>query len=259
MWVQAKVKLLVGGQAVLNAFRDKVHVCYAQNIVALEGVATYKPATPHGTEGHERLRLARSGTPAHPWDTHTVVLDPSIHLTDIGFPILDAGADPTGGMIFSTSLSSDPDLLVTAVQQVVEAVMGTSPDADAWIITGCDSPRPVFDAFLPEPGPALSIIRTRPVLKTSGIFRFRRYLVAFSDDANFSYVAFGYADWTLDIGGSVDWFATSTGNPKWIIGSAGASGDSKLTEIKHGKEAKDAHCEVRPPIAIKILLRDARG
>ena len=254
MWVQAKIEVLVGGQPELDQFRTKIHVGFAQNIDSSNWAATFQPPAPGGREGHERIRFARAGSPDAPWDPVPTVLDRD--LKDIGFPVLDAGADPAGGnSIFATHESSDPDLLVG----IMQTVTGADQDPGALVVTACDSPTLVFDAFLPEFGPGDTIMRTRQLLKTSGVIMFTKYLIAFSDDANLSYVAFAHAKWQLDVGGSVNWFVTDTGNPKWIKGSANANGDQQLTEISHGQEARAAGCEVCGPIALKVEHRDAHG
>ena len=57
----------------------------------------------------------------------------------------------------------------------------------------------------------------------------------------------------------MDWFASSTGNPKWIKGSANANADRVLTEISHGNEARHAGCELCGPDGLKVIHLDARG
>lgn len=253
MWVQAKIDVSAGGQPALSEFRKKVHFGFVQNIRELThgAGAAYEPTPPHGRKKYERLRFSRAGTPSAPWDPTETVL--GVNITDIGFPILDAGAAPSGGdTAFLSHASSDPDLWVAFAQTVT----GSDADLDARVITTCDSPQVVFDAHLPEFVPG-GIEKTRPAIETTGTIKFRTHLAAFSEDASFCYVVFGYADWSLDIGGTINWFATSTGDAQWIKGSAEIKPDPKLTEVNHGKEARHAGCEVCGPVALTVLHRDA--
>ncbi len=163
-------------------------------------------------------------------------------MTDIGFPILDAGSTrPVAMMRFST--------MGVPIALRTRALIWTLV-----LLQRATVRRSYSMPYLPEFGPGGVQLRDSDAAKeTAGVLRFRTYLAAFSDDANFSYVVFGHADWSLDIGGTIDWFATDTGGAKWIKGSAKIGVDTKLTEIDHGKEANEAGCEVRPPIALPCL------
>jgi hypothetical protein len=88
---------------------------------------------------------------------------------------------------------------------------------------------------------------------------FKVYLVAYSDDANFSYVAFGHGLWTADYTGAVATPAGANPKPVWTKGvSCGITGaGSTFTELKHGQEAQAAGCEVRPPVYLTYII-DAR-
>jgi hypothetical protein len=225
MYAKTDVELSAGGKASLDTYLDKVHVGFPQNLLNDSAQASYDKG------GRERERIPRPPAPASP------VVDPSVAVTDLGYPVLDrggsAGTRATGGdTIFLSHTKSTP---ATGKTRKVET---------------CDSPAVGFDDLLPEFGKPAS----QKSKSISGVNAFRLFLAAYSDDANFSYVAFGHADWTADYSGNIN---RASGTPKWVKGTAKVTGDSKLAEIKNGKEAKAAGCEVRPPVFLDYII-DAR-
>src|SRR5215472_17602095 len=225
MYAKANVELSAGGQASLDSYLDKVHVGFPQNLLNDSAHANY-------TGGRrERERILKPPKPASP------IVNPAVVVTDLGHPILDrggaVGTRATGGdTIFLSKTKSTP---ATGKKRKVET---------------CDSPGVGFDDPLPEFG----VPPTRNATGIAGVNAFRLFLVAFSDDANFSYVAFGQGDWTADYSGNIN---RASGSPKWVRTSAKITGDKKLTLITNGKEAKAAGCEVRPPVFLDYVL-DAR-
>ncbi len=228
MFVRANVELFAGGDASLDTYLDKVHVGFPQSILTMTPTGTYEGGK---TERYRIDIVDRTST--------GVIVDPAVSVTDLGAPSLDRGGAAatraTGGdTIFLSHTRSTP-------------ATGKVRDVQT-----CDSPSLPFDRLLPEFG----IAATKKLTATSGSIDFTFYLVAYSDDANFTYVAFGHASWNEDFGGTVA-FAGAT--VTWTKTTAGVTGaPSTLTKIEHGKEAREAGCEVRPPSALANVCVDAR-
>lgn len=227
MYTKAEISLFAGGDPSLDAFCDKVHVGIVNNLLEESAAAQYQRG------GRERERITSVPIAVQP------VVDPAVNLIDLGFPILDRGGDPatraTGGdTIFLRSTQSTPP---SGLDRVVES---------------CDSPAVSFDPRQPR----FNAPARRRILTVSGTNGFKIYLVAFSDDANFSYVAFGHAPWTADYSGRVR-FPGGGNPPRWTKTTAGVRG-SGLATIRHGQEAKAASCEVCRPTFLDNLTIDAR-
>jgi len=226
MWANAKVSLDAGGDASLDTYMDKVHLGFPQNLLLDNVGALYQ------NNGCERERIVAPPKPAD-----DPVVDPAVHLVDLGYPILDRGGDEasraTGGdTIFLSRTTETPD---------------TGKDRE---VATCDSPAVGFDAKLPEKGKAA----THKAIAISGVNKFKLYLAAYSDDANYTYVALGHAIWVADYLGPIE---RSAGTPTWKKGKAQIRGARALTPIADGQEAKAAGCEVRPPVFLDYVL-DAR-
>jgi hypothetical protein len=225
MYVSANIELSAGGEASLTTYLDKVHVGFPQNLLNDSAKAAYHKG------GQERERIVVPPNPASP------IVDPWVVVADLGYPILDRGGDrgtrATGGStIFLSSTKSTP---ATGTPRKVET---------------CDSPGVGFDDLLPE----LGKVATQMATAISGVNAFRLYLAAYSDDANFSYVAFAQGDWTADYTGNIIRIA---GLVRWFQTSANITGDNQLTVTANGKEAQAAGCEVRPPVFLDYVI-DAR-
>lgn len=228
MYVKAKVKLTAGGESSLATHLDRVHLGIVNVLLNTTAQADYADG------GRERERIPTAAGLPDP------VVDPTTGVADVGYPILDTGFDPPavgGGKIFLRMTKSTPP---TGVERVVES---------------CDSPAVSFDSYLPElnvPTP------TKKIRSNSGVNAFKIYLVGYSDDADYTYVAFGHAVWTANYSGTVTvgaWGDTPVWKKK---GSAGISGRGRsLTVIKKGMEAKSASCETRPPVYLSYII-DAR-
>ena len=225
MYAKAETSVYAGGDASLDTYLDRVHVGFPQNLTSDTAAASYDGG------GTEKERVVKPPRPASP------IIDPSVAVADLGYPVLDRGGDVAtratgGGTIFLSRSQSTP------------------PDGKDRVIEVCDGPAVGFNALLPK----FHAAATAKASGVAGVNAFRVYLAAYSDDANYSYVVFGQFDWTADYGGTVDW---SSGSPKWVKGSAQVTGDGSVTRIDHGKEAQQAGCEVRPPVYLDYVL-DAR-
>jgi hypothetical protein len=214
MYVKATVTLSAGGQAPLDTYADRITVGTCQDITSDTTAANYQDG------GRVRSRYVVPAQPGVP-----VVVDPSLAVTDIGFPMLDTGlGGATGGSsVFLSRTRSTP---ATGKTRVVET---------------CDSPGRAFNSLHPEFNKAA----TKRILTVSGSSRYTCYLVAFSSDAVFSFVAYGSASWVSDISGTVAFSgATATYTAG---GSAGITGASEFAAVVPGKEADKVGCEVMPP------------
>ena len=224
MWIQAKIVLFAGGDASLNAYCDKVHLGFVQNLWQDTARAHYAGG------GKEIERVVVPPRPRSP------VVDPAVVLMDLGYPVLDRGADPP-----SRATGGDTIFLASTVSNPINGLRRT--------VTTCDSPGVGFSALLPEHGKAA----TQQATSIDGVNKFWINLTAYSDDANFSYVVFAQAHWTADFSGTIDW---TNGPPVWKKTTAKASG-IRLQVIEHGKEAQHVKCEVRLPVFLDYI-RDAR-
>jgi outer membrane protein OmpA-like peptidoglycan-associated protein len=227
MFAQAKIKLTAGNLPALDSFCDKIHAGIPNVLLNDTAQGDYQGAL------RERERIPVETGLASP------VVNPAVTVTDVGFPILDRGGAAatraTGGeTIFLSNTRSTP---ANTTKRTVET---------------CDSPAVGFDSLHPE----FNKPSTKKITGNSGVNAFKIYLVAFSDDAKFNYTAFGHALWTADYTGTA---AMPAGNkPTWTQTTAGVTGaGGTFTEIKGGQEAKDAGCEVRPPVFLTFIL-DAR-
>jgi len=227
MHARAEIDVTAGGQAALDTYCDKVTVGMVN--VLLNDTAT----TEYHGGGRERERVNKTSGLASP------VVDPSVTVTDLGYPILDrGGASATratgGSTVFLSQTQSTP------------------PTGKSRVVETCDSPAVGFDARRPEFGKAA----TKKAKAVKGVNEFVLHLVAYSDDANYSYVSWGTAPWTADYSGTV---AFPAGKPKWTKTAAtGITGaGSTFTLIANGQEAQAARCEVRPPVFLDYIL-DAR-
>ncbi len=229
MYAKAKVKFFAGGDASLDKYLDKVHA----GIVNVLGNTTAQANYTGGTRERERIPSV-SGLP-------NPVVNPATAVVDLGYPILDRGGAvatrATGGKtIYLSKTQSTP---VAGKERLIET---------------CDSPAVGFDALRPEFGAP----PTKKMTSNSGVNAFLIYLVAYSEDADYTYVAFGKGDWTADYSGSVVTPAGATPIPVWTRGgTCGVTGSSKLADIKNGQSANLASCEVRPPVYLTYIL-DAR-
>jgi len=168
MWVQAKVQLIAGGKPELTPYLDKIHLGFTQNATDDTVAAYYK------TTGKEKPLRVRERV-VHPNPISPAFDDPKNKATDLGYPVLDKDPkdkEATGGnTIFLNANSSDVET------------------GKARMITVNDCPTIQLHDKFPGPGPHTG----RKIDKITGINEFGIYLVAYSDDANFSYVAFGKA------------------------------------------------------------------
>ncbi|MDD4051142.1 MAG: LysM peptidoglycan-binding domain-containing protein [candidate division Zixibacteria bacterium] len=226
MYVKAKVELSAGNESSLNSHLDKVHMGIVNILLNNTAQAEYAGG------GRERERIPTVAGLPDP------VVDPATVIVDVGYPTLDTGFRPPavgGGKIFLTKTRSTP---ATGVKRVIES---------------CDSPAVGFTSHLME----FNAAPTKKIQSNSGVNAFKIYLVGYSDDANYTYVAFGHAEWTADYSGTVTVGAWGT-TPVWRKRGAKISGRGrKLTVIKNGKEAKTASCETRPPVYLSYII-DAR-
>jgi hypothetical protein len=227
MHARAEIDVTAGGQAALDAYCNKVTVGMVNVLLNDTAKADY-----HGG-GRERERINKTSGLASP------VVNPAVTVTDLGYPILDRGGSSatraTGGdTVFLSQTRSTP---ATGKSRVVET---------------CDSPAVGFDGRLPEFGKAA----TKKAKAVNGINDFVLHLVAYSTDANYSYVSWGTAPWTANYAGSVSF---PGGAPRWTkAAGAGITGaGSTFTLIANGQEAQAAGCEVRPPVFLDYIL-DAR-
>ena len=228
MYAKANVTLNAGGQASLDTYCNKITVGMCQDMTNDTTAAQYDGG------GRERSRYSATPMPGVP-----TVVDPAVVVTDIGFPLLDTGrGGATGGSsIFLSRTQSTP-----------------SNAGKNLLVETCDSPNLSFESLHPEfNNPA-----TKRAVSVSGTNNFTLYLVAFSTDAVFSFVAYGSISWTLNIGGTIHWAA---GNPTFVPGaSAGVTGTgAAFVLIAGGKEADKARCEVMPPADLDpYWINDAR-
>lgn len=214
MYAKANVTITAGGQASLDTYNNQIKLGMCQEITNDTTAAQYVG----GGKVRSRYVLpAMAGVPT--------VVDPSIVVADIGFPMLDTGlGGATGGS--SVSLSRTRSRPPTGKNRLVET---------------CDSPGRVFDSLHPE----FNIPATKQILTVSGSSRYTCYLIAYSTFAVFSFVAYGSVSWAVEITGTVTWAA---GNPAYVPGAtAGVTGGAQFTLIPDGKEANKAGAEVMPP------------
>ncbi|HEY3242219.1 MAG TPA: carboxypeptidase-like regulatory domain-containing protein [Phycisphaerae bacterium] len=243
MYSRANIELTAGGEASLDKFCDRVHAGIVNVLQNTTAQANY------ASGGRERERVPTvSGLP-------NPVVNPATAVVDLGSPVLDrggpAGTRATGGAtIFLSQTRSTP---ANTTKRLVET---------------CDNPAVVFSAvrpvFVPPPAPPPAPPPPPPpppdlCTSNSGVNAFTIFLVAYSDDANFTYVAFGSGVWTVDYSGNVATPAPPPNpTPVWTKTTAGITGaGNKFTEIKNGQEAQAAGCEVRPPVYL-TYIRDAR-
>jgi len=214
MYAKANITLSAGGQTSLDTYADKITVGTCQDITDDTTAANYQGG------GKVRSRYVLPAQPGTP-----VVVDPALAVADIGFPMLDTGLGGAtgGGSVFLSRTRSTP---ATGKTRLVET---------------CDSPGRVFDSLHPEFNKAA----TKRILTVSGSSKYTCYLVAFSSDAVFSFVAYGSAAWVSNISGTV---AFTGATVKYTAGAAGGiTGASQFAVISPGKEADKAGCEVMPP------------
>ena len=226
MYAKAKVKVTAGHQASLDAYCDKIQMGMCQNMLS-DSVGT-----DYDGGGKVRLRSVvqpLAGTP--------IIVDPAVVLTDIGFPLIDTGRLGLSGGD-SISLGRTQSTPTTGTARLVET---------------CDSPSLPFPSLHPE----FNAPSTKQVTGVVGAIQFSLFVVAFSTDAVFSFVAYGSASWKLNYIGSATW---THGNVAYVpSASAGITGDASFAAIPHGKEANQAHCEVLPPSDLAPgLVFDAR-
>ncbi len=214
MYAKANVKLTAGSQATLDTYCDRISMGMCQNMLSDTSGADYEG----GGKVRSRYVLpAMAGTPT--------LVDPALHTTDIGFPLLDTGrGGASGGDSISLGQTrSDP---TTGTARLVET---------------CDSPGQGFSSLHPE----FNVVPTKKVTAMVGAIQFRLFLIAYSSDAAFSFVVYGSGSWHLDYSGTAHW---AHGNPTYVpSATAGLTGDSSFAVIPTGKEAHDAGCEVFPP------------
>ncbi|MEZ4315499.1 MAG: hypothetical protein R3F14_46380 [Polyangiaceae bacterium] len=223
MHTSLKATFDAGGNAALDTYIDKVHA----GIVNVLESTTAQSSYPAGRRERERILSPKPA--ANP------VIAPATPGVDIGYPILDrggaAGTRATGGS--TIYLSSTRSVPPTGKKRTVET---------------CDSPAVGFSTAHPGGG---------NVTANTGVNAFKIYLVAYSDDANFTYVAFGSGNWTADYSGTFT-YPPPAGAAVWNrAASCGITGGAHLTAIKDGKPANTQRCEVRPPVYLDYII-DAR-
>lgn len=229
MYFKVDFELDAGGDATLDTYLDKVTVGIAQSMTNDTAKATYADAKT------ERERVPTAAVVTVRTMAGRVVKDPATVVADLAPLVLDTGNKPPavgGDTIFLTSTTSTPAI---GKKRKVET---------------CDSPVVSFDALHPISGSAVNAV--------SGVNAFRVFLVAYSDDANYTYVAFGSGDWSCDYSGTVVTPAGAHPTPAWTkVAATGITGSTKLSVIKDGKPADKAGAEVRPPVYLSYIL-DAR-
>lgn len=219
----------------------RVHVGFVQSLEETSSRGLF----PGGAR--ERERVPRAPLP----HLHVTLSDPEEPFEDASLPVLDCGAlrEPDGGTsVFLSRTVSTPE------------------EGRSRIVETCDSPGIELDITHPVANGALG----GALQSHEGSNDFRLHLVAVSDDAPGSYVAFGGAAWSVRFFGKVETRVSTTGSgggevaigtptvQGWKRGrSCTVRGDSVLTAYETGVEAHLAGAAVSAPLFRHWVL-DAR-
>ncbi len=232
---QADIQLVVDGNPALAAYCDGIHMGWTNNLHRTNGGVTVDATYDGGRRVVERVPVPQ------PALRRGQTIDSAVTpIVDLGIPTLDRGlnrADNGGDTVFLNWNQEVPNT------------------GDRRTISNKDKPNVTFP--IRHPASNTSFIR-----RVRGSIDFKLFLLAYSNDAPFSFVAFGHLDWTLQY--NCDFALTSfnyrMGQSAANTGQLGATDNGSTVNatvfqgIPHGQEARAAGCELRPPVYQNLVL-----